>query len=60
MHLHDVKDGAKDHQALGTGELDIQRYLDLGAERGCTVVVETKTVAGLKQSAAWMKEKDLL
>jgi sugar phosphate isomerase/epimerase len=60
MHLHDVKDGTKDHQALGTGELNISRYLALAEKRNCTVVVETKTIAGLKQSAAWLKEKDLL
>lgn len=54
MHLHDVKDGTKDHQALGTGELDIFKYLALAKERDISVVVETKTVAGLKQSAAWL------
>ena len=60
MLLHDVKDGTKAHQALGTGDLDIHKYLTLAKERDCTVVVETKTVTGLKQSANWMKEKDLL
>ena len=56
MHLHDVKDGAKDHQALGTGELDVFKYLNLAKERDISVVVETKTVAGLKQSATWLHE----
>ena len=56
MHLHDVKDGTKDHQALGTGELDIFKYLNLARERDISVVVETKTIAGLKQSAAWLHE----
>lgn len=60
MHLHDVKNGTQDHQALGTGELDIPNYLALAQERGASVVVETKTVAGLKQSARWLQEKDLL
>ncbi len=60
MHLHDVKDGTKDHQPLGTGELDTFKYLELARERGTSVVVETKTVAGLRQSAVWMQEKDLL
>ena len=54
MHLHDVKDGTKDHQALGTGELDIFKCLNLAKEQDLSVVVETKTVAGLKQSAAWL------
>ena len=56
MHLHDVKDGTKDHQALGTGDLDIFKCLNLAKERDISVVVETKTVAGLKQSAAWLHE----
>jgi sugar phosphate isomerase/epimerase len=54
MHLHDVRDGTKDHQALGTGELDIFKYLNLARQRDCTVVVETKTIAGLKESAGWL------
>ena len=54
MHLHDVKDGVKDHQALGTGELDVFKYLNLAKERDISVVVETKTIAGLQQSAAWL------
>lgn len=56
MHLHDVRDGTKDHQALGTGELDIHKYLNLARQRDCTVVVETKTVAGLKESARWLHD----
>ena len=54
MHLHDVKDGTKDHQALGTGELDIFKYLALAKERDVSVVVETKTVDGLRESARWL------
>lgn len=60
MHLHDVKDGKKDHQALGTGQLDILKYLRLAKERDCAVVVETKTVEGLRRSAEWLKEHDLI
>lgn len=54
MHLHDVRDGTRDHQALGTGELDIHKYLKLAKERDCSVVVETKTIEGLKESARWL------
>ena len=54
MHLHDVRDGTRDHQALGTGELDIHKYLELAKERDCSVVVETKTIEGLKESARWL------
>ena len=60
MHLHDVRDGTRDHQALGTGDLNIGKCLNLARDRNCTVVVEAKTIAGLKASAQWLNEKDLL
>ena len=56
MHIHDVKDGIKDHQALGTGQLDKLKYLDLARKRECTVVVETKTVDGLRRSIRWLRD----
>ena len=40
--------------ALGTGGLDIFKYLDLAKQRDISVVVETKTIAGLKESARWL------
>lgn len=54
MHMHDAKDGTRDHLALGAGEMDIPKYLELADRCGCTVVLETKTVAGLRQSAQWI------
>lgn len=57
MHLHDVKNGTKDHQALGTGELDVHKYLALAEERQCSVVLETKTIEGLQASVHWLKGK---
>ena len=54
IHLHDAK-GKKNHLALGTGEMDIQKYLSLAKEQNCRVVLETKTVDGLKQSVEWLK-----
>lgn len=55
MHIHDAKNGKQDHLALGTGELDLCRYFELAEEHNCTVVLETKTIAGLRQSVAWLK-----
>lgn len=55
LHLHDVKDGKKDHQALGTGQLDIRKYLTLAQAQKCSVVVETKTIAGLRESVSWLQ-----
>lgn len=60
FHIHNAAQGNKDHQALGTGELDIPRYLDLARELGCTVVLEVKTVEGLAGSVNWMKRENLL
>lgn len=55
MHIHDAM-GKKNHMALGTGEMDINKYLTLAAEQDCRVVLETKTVQGLKQSVEWLRQ----
>lgn len=56
MHMHDAM-GTKVHQALGDGEMDIDWYLDLAKEHSCRVVLETKTVAALRKSVAWLKDR---
>lgn len=55
MHLHDAI-GKKNHLSLGSGELDVRKYLALAQKRNCTVVLETKTIAGLKKSVAWLTD----
>lgn len=50
MHIHDAKNGTRDHLPLGQGELDISKYLTLANELNCTAVIEVKTLEGLKQS----------
>lgn len=55
MHLHDAL-GKKNHLALGTGELDATKYLRFAQERNCRAVLETKTIAGLRESVRWTKE----
>lgn len=55
IHLHDAK-GRKNHLALGTGEMDIEKYLSLAKEQNCRVVLETKTIDGLKQSVEWINK----
>ena len=57
IHLHDAL-GQKDHRALGTGELDKDKYMALAKARECSVVLETKTVAGLRQSVQWLREHE--
>lgn len=54
IHLHDAI-GRKNHLALGTGEMNIEKYLSLAKEQNCRVVLETKTIDGLKQSVEWLK-----
>lgn len=56
MHMHDAIE-KKNHLALGTGELNIVKYLALAEEHKCRVVLETKTVEGLKQSVNWLRQK---
>lgn len=57
FHIHDAKEGKKDHRTLGTGELDVARYLEIAEKLNCTVVVETKTVDSLGASMAWIRGK---
>lgn len=55
FHIHDCVEGKKDHRTLGTGVLDVKRYLKLAEELDCTAVVETKTVESLKTSMDWIR-----
>ena len=55
IHLHDAA-GKKNHLALGMGEMDIEKYINLAKEQNCRVVLETKTIDGLKRSVEWLKE----
>lgn len=57
FHIHDCVEGKKDHRTLGTGVLDVKRYLALAEELCCTAVVETKTVDSLKQSMDWIRRE---
>ena len=56
FHIHDCQ-GKKDHCTLGTGEMDVMRYVRLAEELDCTVVVETKTIESLRQSMRWLETR---
>lgn len=56
MHMHDALLPSQDHLPLGQGQMDIFRYIDLAQQNNCTVVLETKTEAGLRQSVAWLRQ----
>lgn len=55
MHIHDAE-GKKDHMVLGTGKLDLEKYFKLADSNNCRVVLETKTISGLRQSADWFRQ----
>ncbi len=49
MHAHDAK-GKEDHLEIGTGEIDIEEKFLLARKHDCRLVLEIKTVDGLKKS----------
>ena len=59
IHFH-VHDGTvtppRKHLALGDGEIDLSDRLRLAEKRNARCVLETKTIAALKQSAQWLRE----
>lgn len=57
MHLHDATKG-NNHLPLGDGEIDIKKYLNLAKEHNCRVVLETKTVNGLRKSVKWLRDNN--
>lgn len=54
MHLHDAK-GRNNHLVLYDGEVDIDNFLKIASKKHMTIVVETKTVKGLKESIYRLK-----
>lgn len=54
IHLHDAN-GKNDHLALGAGEINKEKYLSIARRCGCTVVLETKTSLGLRESVDWVR-----
>lgn len=55
IHFHDAC-GKKNHLALGSGEIDLEKYLVLAEKQCCRVVLETKTIQALKSSVSWLKD----
>lgn len=56
MHIHDARQGKSNHLVLGTGELDVAKYIRLANQHSCRQVFEVKTVEGLRQSVKWLHE----
>ena len=67
MHIHDFTSDfrsraesrqfkfGRDHLTLGDGELDLAKYFALAQANDCRMVIEVKTVDGLRQSVDYIK-----
>lgn len=56
FHIHDgTENPPKNHLALGDGEIDLAARLNLAEERNARCVLETKTIAALEKSVAYVK-----
>lgn len=55
MHIHDANSNGKNHLTLGTGEIDLRKYLSMARNNNCRVVLETKTIDALKKSVDWLE-----
>ena len=61
MHVHDATESpARNHLALGDGELDLMARLSLAAEHNARCVLETKTIEALMKSVKWLAERELM
>ena len=59
FHIHDGSEKpARNHLALGDGEIDLAARLDLAEKRNARCVLETKTIEALKKSTQWLKDRD--
>ena len=54
FHFHDAQ-GKKNHLPLGTGEIDLTEKLRLAEAGNSRIVLETKTIEGLRRSAGWLR-----
>ncbi len=60
MHVHDATESpARNHLALGDGEIDLPARLSLAAEHNARCVLETKTIEALRSSVKWLDERGL-
>lgn len=61
FHIHDGSEKPpRNHLALGDGEINLMERLKLAESRNGRCVLETKTIAALKQSVQWLREEKIL
>lgn len=58
FHIHDAKDN-KNHLTLGTGEIDLSKWLSIAKVNRCRCVLETKTMEALTLSVQWLKDYEI-
>ena len=57
FHIHDgTETPPRNHLALGDGEIDLAERLAAAEARNARCVLETKTIAALKQSVQWLRD----
>ncbi len=57
FHIHDGSENPpRNHLALGDGEINLAERLKLAESRNGRCVLETKTIAALKQSVQWLHD----
>lgn len=59
IHLHDVTEKSN-HVALGTGILDVQKYMDLIKKTDASVVVEVKESKSLVESIGFLRKAGII
>lgn len=58
FHLHDGRENPpRKHLALGDGEIDLADRIRLAEARNARCVLETKTIAALRHSVGWLRER---
>ena len=59
FHIHDVT-AKSNHVALGTGVLDVDRYIEMAESYDCPIVIEVKESSSLKDSLSYMRRRGLM
>jgi len=61
FHIHDgIEETAKNHLALGDGEIDIEDRLNTALYCDARCVLETKTIEALTKSVEWIRNKNIV
>ena len=59
FHIHDGSEKpARNHLALGDGEIDLRERIKLAQSRNARCVLETKTIEALERSVGWLRENN--